>query len=262
MRTVNLTGVEKRRCKRRSRQQGRDCNCQPFAPPPFVSHLFVSHLTPPRQLTLDLIEPAKPTLDNFVVGRNAEVVAALRTVAAGQGQCFIYLWGEAGAGRSHLLQAIGHEVAQAQVPQFDARLDLYFADDVDACNPSQQQQLFVLLNEIRSNSARFVGAGNSAPMHLDLRDDVRTRLAWGLVYQVHALSDAEKAQALSAHAASRGVELPADVVDYLLTHMPRDMRTLVAVVDALDVHALSIKRAITVPLVREWAQGRDKPAAP
>ena len=80
-------------------------------------------------------------------------------------------------------------------------------------------------------------------MHLDLRDDVRTRLAWGLVYQVHALSDDEKAQALSAHAASRGFGLPADVVEYLLTHMPRDMRTLVAVVDALDTLRVIGKKA-------------------
>jgi DnaA family protein len=74
------------------------------------------------------------------------------------------------------------------------------------------------------------------------------------VYQVHALSDSEKAQALEEHARSRGLALPADVIAYLLHHMPRDMRTLVAILDALDGYALAAKRAITVPLVREWAQ--------
>lgn len=214
----------------------------------------------PRQLTLDLVQPDKPSLDNFVVGRNAEVVAALRAMAAGQGERFIYLWGDTGAGRSHLLQALG---VDSEVPAFDAGQHLYAVDDVDRCHESQQQKLFVLLNEIRADgAARFVGAGNAAPMHLGLRDDVRTRLAWGLVYQVHALSDAEKANALSAHAASRGLALPADVVDYLLTHLPRDMRTLVAVVDALDAYALSVKRALTVPLVRHWAQDTVPGAAP
>ncbi len=211
-------------------------------------------MSTPRQLTLDLVEPARPSLDNFVVGRNAEVVAALRAVVVGSGERFIYLWGERGSGRSHLLQSLG-AVASRQVPVFDPQHVLYAADDVDQCDEAQQQRLFLLLNEIRvGNQACFVAAGNAAPLHLTLRDDVRTRLGWGLVYQIHALSDTEKAQALTAHAASRGVALPTDVIDYLLTHMPRDMRTLVAIVDALDTYALSVKRGITWSLVREWSQ--------
>lgn len=210
-------------------------------------------MSSPRQLTLDLVKPPQPSLDNFVVGRNAELVAVLRAVAAGSGEHFVYLWGETGAGRSHLLQALGLPPSSDRVQFFDAQKPLYLVDDVDGCSEFQQQRLFVLLNEIRAaGTASFVGAGNAAPMQLPLREDVRTRLAWGLVYQIHALSDDEKAQALSAHAASRGLALPADVIDYLLTHMPRDMRTLVAVVDALDTYALSVKKQLTVSLVRQW----------
>lgn len=215
-----------------------------------------------RQLTLDLVKPPKPSLDNFVVGRNAEVVSTLRAIADGGGERFTYLWGETGAGRSHLLQALRLD-SDRVIPAFDPQQRTYVVDDVDECDESQQQQLFVLLNEIRAHdTARFVGAGAAAPMHLALRDDVRTRLAWGLVYQVHALSDGEKVQALTAHAASRGLALPVDVVDYLLTHMPRDMRTLVAIVDALDTYALSVKKAITVPLVRLWTNDVAQSGAP
>ncbi|HVG05118.1 MAG TPA: DnaA regulatory inactivator Hda [Burkholderiaceae bacterium] len=210
-------------------------------------------MSTPRQLTLDLVKPARPSLDNFVVGRNAEAVAALRAVADGSGEHFVYLWGETGAGRSHLLRALGLRPSDG-IQFFDAQIPLFLVDDVDGCSESQQQRLFVLLNEIRAvSTARFVGAGSTAPMQLPLRDDVRTRLASGLVYQIHALSDEEKALALSAHAASRGLALPAEVIDYLLTHMPRDMRTLVAVVDALDTYALSVKKQLTVALVRQWA---------
>ena len=220
-------------------------------------------MSTPRQLTLDLVKPPQPSLDNFVVGRNAEVVAALRSMMTGAGECFIYLWGETGAGRSHLLQALGLDVRPGEVPAFDSRQHLYVVDDVDTLNDSQQQRLFVLLNEIRTGTtARFVGVGNAAPMHLALRDDVRTRLAWGLVYQIHALSDDEKAHALMGHAASRGLALSREVVDYLLTHMPRDMRALVAVVDALDTYALSVKKPLTVPLVRHWAEDAANRSAP
>ena len=222
--------------------------------PPFIALFPHPHRTvsSARQLTLDLIKPAKPSLANFVVGRNAEVIATLSAITRGR-ESFVYLWGEPGAGRSHLLQSLGVDSDQGEIPAFDPRRHVYAVDDVDRRSESQQQRLFVLLNEIRADdAARFVGAGNAAPMHLNLRDDVRTRLAWGLVYQVHALSDGEKAQALTAHAASRGLALPADVIDYLLTHMPRDMRTLVAIVDAIDTYALSVKKAVTVPLVRLW----------
>ncbi len=219
-------------------------------------------MSTPRQLTLDLVKPPQPSLDNFVVGRNAEVVAALRSMRTGAGERFVYLWGETGAGRSHLLQALG-QARSGEVPELDSLLPLYAVDDVDTLDESKQQRLFVLLNEIRADAtARFIGAGNAAPMHLPLRDDVRTRLAWGLVYQIHALSDDEKAQALTAHAASRGLALSREVADYLLTHMPRDMRALVAVVDALDTYALSVKKPLTVPLVRQWAEDAANRSAP
>ena len=53
---------------------------------------------------------------------------------------------------------------------------------------------------------------------------------------------------------SRGIALPPEVLHYLMTHMPRDLSTQVAILDALDSYALAAQRAITVPLIREWAQ--------
>jgi DnaA-homolog protein len=216
----------------------------------------------PRQLTLDLVRPLTPSLDNFVVGRNAEAVAVLGAIAAGRGEPFVYLWGERGSGRTHLLAALASARAAAlaaegsAIPGFDETIRLYLVDDVDARTAEEQQRLFVLMNEVRANrGAALVTAGSAPPAQLTLRDDVRTRLAWGLVYQLHALTDEEKAQALDEHARSRGLALSHDVIAYLLNHMPRDMRTLVAILDALDGYALAAKRAITVPLVREWAQG-------
>lgn len=217
---------------------------------------------PPRQLALDLLQPLRPSLDNFVVGRNAESVAALRDVVAGRGEHFVLLWGSAGSGRTHLLQAAadagsGCWMDSASAPvEFDAGVRLYLADDVDRYDDARQQRLFVLQNEVRAaRDAALIATAGAPPSQLALREDVRTRLAWGLVYQLHGLSDEEKETALRAHAASRGIALPHEVLHYLLTHLPRDMRTQVAILDALDAYALAAKRSITVPLVREWLQG-------
>ncbi|MNC85471.1 DnaA regulatory inactivator Hda [compost metagenome] len=101
-------------------------------------------------------------------------------------------------------------------------------------------------------------SGSAPPRTLGLRHDVETRLAWGLVYQVHALSDEEKLGALQDHAAARGIRLSDEVAAYLLGRVRRDMGTLLAVLDALDRSSLAAKRAITVPFVREWLQAKEQ----
>ena len=59
-----------------------------------------------RQLVLEIAPPRAPTLDNFVAGDNAELLAHLRAMAGGaSAESMVYLWGDAGCGRSHLLQA-------------------------------------------------------------------------------------------------------------------------------------------------------------
>ena len=90
-----------------------------------------------------------------------------------------------------------------------------------------------------------------SPAGLALREDLRTRLAWGLVYQLRPLSDADKAEHLRAAAARRGLRLSDEVVGYLLTRLPRDLPSLNGVLDALDRYSLAAKRPVTVPLVRE-----------
>lgn len=210
----------------------------------------------PRQLALDLLAPAAPTLENFVIGRNAEAVDALRRLAAGTaGERIVYLWGEPGCGRSHLLQALA-AVAGERLWQADDGADaagLTLVDDAEQLDEAAQTTLFNRLNTVRARAdAACVATGGAPPARLPLREDLRTRLAWGLVYRLHPLADADKAEALRAHAAARGLAVGADVIDYLLTHLPRDMRTLAAALDALDGFALAHRRALTVALVRQW----------
>jgi DnaA family protein len=212
-------------------------------------------LTTPRQLALDLLQPAAPTLENFVVGRNAEAVAALRRLAAGgAGERIVYLWGETGCGRSHLLQALAASPAARPWPgEAPDSPGLTLVDEVEQLDPQAQIGLFNRLNAVRARAdAACVAAGSVPPGQLPLREDLRTRLAWGLVYQLRPLADAEKAEALRVHAAARGLAVGPEVIGYLLTHLPRDMRTLAAALDALDGFALALKRPLTVPLVRQW----------
>ena len=191
------------------------------------------------QLVLDLATPVEPNFDNFIAGPNAEAVAAVRSFAAG-GEAVMYLWGEPGSGRTHLLKA-----AATSNPA------LLIADDVETLDENAQQRLFAAINAAREGAAPVLAAGRRPPAQLALREDLRTRLAWGLVYQLKPLSDAEKALHLRAEAARRGLRLPEEVVGYLLTRLPRDLPSLNGVLDALDRYSLSAKRPVTLPLVRE-----------
>ena len=94
-------------------------------------------------------------------------------------------------------------------------------------------------------------AGNAPPAQLPLREDLRSRLAWGLVYHVKPLTDEERATYLRAEAARRGMRVPDEVIGYLLTHVRRDLPTLLAILDELDRTSLELKRPVTLPLVRE-----------
>ncbi len=213
------------------------------------------------QLLLNIAPDWVPTLDNFVVGRNVELLSALRHAVAGTAkERFFALWGETGSGKSHLLRAAVEQAraqgwsavyAHAAVPEF---AQLVAVDDVETLDGAAQIALFALYNQIRESGGMLLVSAAAAPAHLNLRDDLRTRLGWGLVYQVHALSDKEKAQALEQHAQARGLILPQEVTQYLLRHGRRDLPSLLALLDALDAHCLRLRRAPSVPLLKEVMQ--------
>jgi DnaA family protein len=127
-------------------------------------------------------------------------------------------------------------------------------DDVEMLDDAGQIGLFNLYNRMRERGGMLLISGKGSPQHLDLRDDLRTRLGWGLVYQVHVLSDEEKSLALTQHAHERGLVLPAEVTQYLLRHGRRDLPSLIAVLDALDELSLRLHRAPSVPLLKEILQ--------
>jgi DnaA family protein len=204
-----------------------------------------------QQLALAISAPSEPTLDNFVVGANAELVARLRELAGGASrEAVVYLWGEAGSGRSHLLRAVGRAAADP------ARLHL--ADDVQALGPDAQIDLFNRINLARETGGAVLAAGDAPPLKLGLREDLRSRLGSGLVYQLRVLDDADKARFLRNEAAQRGLQLADEVAAYLLSHVRRDMATLVAILDALDRYSLERKRPVTLPLVREALAARER----
>lgn len=228
-----------------------------------------------RQLALALSGATEATFASFVPGRNGEALAALQALANGErgAERFVYLWGAPGSGRSHLLAAVanaasaagrhavhfpaGASAAALEAIEPDAVVAL---GRVERLEPAAQTALFVLYNRIREGSGALVVAGDAAPARLAVRPDLATRLAWGLVYEVHALDDEEKGRAMRARAAEHGFDLPADAEAYVLRHSRRDLPALLDLVDLIERHSLEAQRPVTLPLVREVMQSVQRGA--
>ena len=243
----------------------------------------------PRQFALDISHTPKASLDNYLPGKDRALVATLQTLCKSWvspskeisnnplNHRWIYWWGPAGSGRSHLLQSMEQAAENVGLASFSlnpsepiswVRLEeklptlvqsdtasVITVDDVDRLDDRLVGALFRVLNEIQaSKNIHIFMAGNAAPANLTLREDLRTRLGWGLIFQTQLLDDDEKIQALEQSAKERGLVLSPDVLPWLLNRFYRDMPNLMALIDALDAYSLETKRAVTLPLVRELLQ--------
>ncbi|WP_426175100.1 DnaA regulatory inactivator Hda [Massilia sp. TWR1-2-2] len=213
-----------------------------------------------KQLVLDLGADQAQSLDTFEVGQNAELAHLMHQFASRMSrEHFAYLWGETAAGKTHLLHSLGATPGSRYIGAGAAESDFVYASDVslyllDDCNllsADAQIDAFALFNQIREHGAYMVSTGPVPPAVLPVREDLRTRMGWGLVYQIHGLSDDDKIAALTHAADARGLTLSASVLPYLLSHFRRDMRSLSTMLDALDQYSLETQRPVTLPLLRD-----------
>jgi DnaA family protein len=99
-----------------------------------------------------------------------------------------------------------------------------------------------------------LAAGDLPPAGLKLREDLRTRLGWGHVFQLQALTEPERRAVLRQAADARGAFLGDDVMDFMLTRFSRDLGSLMQLLEQLDGYALQTKRAITIPLIKSMLE--------
>jgi DnaA family protein len=220
---------------------------------------------PQQQMLLDLKPEQPPTLDNFVVGTNAELLQRLRGLGDARSFEALYIWGPPGCGKSHLLEATAATAHGRRIVVFlkgnEAGAELTLApgtllviDDVQALSDEAQVALFRAFNAARFLGLAVLLAGSEPPLRLALREDLRTRVGQTLIYEIQSLSDDEKAAALRRHAIERGMLMDPGVVHYLLRHGRRDLPSLMAMLNSLDRASLEQKRPPTLPLLRELMQ--------
>jgi DnaA family protein len=214
------------------------------------------------------------TLESYRPGPNVEALDAVRQLTAQAAEPFVYLWGRNGVGKSHLLQASGlavtrqnrpvalitlrdHEQYPPQILQGLEQVSLVCIDDVDvientANQAAWEEALFHLFNRVRDCATPLLVTASVPPAQLNLQlNDLKSRLGWGLTFQLRSISDDQKIAVLQQRAQHRGMELNAEVGRYLVTRFSRDMGSLMALLETLDNVSLAEQRRLTIPFVKQ-----------
>ncbi|MCW9030637.1 MAG: DnaA regulatory inactivator Hda [Gammaproteobacteria bacterium] len=220
-----------------------------------------------QQLTLGIRLRDDATFDNYFAGQNEQVVYNLKL----QDEPYVFLFGENGTGKSHLLQAACHQIGKNGLPVvylplaeeglMPAMLDglesmsLIALDDIHNVIGDEhwEQALFNLYNRAREKGVNILVSSAESLTSLNIKlADLKSRLSWGPIYKLTALTDSEKQLALQERAKNRGLDLTDDVVTYLLKRSARDMTSLFALFEKLDRASMVEKRKLTIPFIKSY----------
>lgn len=232
---------------------------------------------PLQQLTLDIGLTPESDFSHFHSGVNqqarkfleesAQALVEMARLPAGAQTTLLpcYLWGSEGTGKTHLLKAIAILLQQnglhvgwldSKSPrmEFQERWSAILLDDVHLYNAARQKtafKWFVNATHPATGYPRWIVAAGAMPAtDLKTRDDLRSRLGWGLTWQLHPLSDDERKSVLQQQAKARGFLLSDDVAQYLLTHFARDLNNLTGLLARMDAYAMRTQRSISVPMLK------------
>ncbi|MDO8251815.1 MAG: DnaA regulatory inactivator Hda [Rhodoferax sp.] len=225
-----------------------------------------------KQIALDIGLATGPTLASFFAGPNEAALRHLELWVGDKSSSLtrspvpIYLWGSEGSGKTHLLKAVQTALREQgasvgwldasvlEPPEFDERWSAVLMDEVHLYTAVQQHAAFNWFVNAQTQQIGVLAAGALPPADLKLRDDLRTRLGWGHVFQLHVLSEPERRAVLRQAADARGVFLSDDVMDFMLTRFSRDLGSLMELLDLIDGYALQTKRGITIPLIKSMME--------
>jgi DnaA-homolog protein len=225
-----------------------------------------------QQIALDIGLASGPSLTNFLAGPNLAALQHIQLWVASDMRSPVptYVWGQGGSGKSHLLRAaqaalrdqgcaVGWMDASVSEPTvFDDAWRVVILDDVHLYNAVQQHAAFNwFVNAMTPDDGQqrwVLSAGEAPPTALMLREDLRTRLGWGHIFQLQVLSEPERRAVLRQQADERGVFLSDEVMDFMLKRFSRDLSSLIQLLDQLDGYALQTQRAITIPLLKSMLE--------
>lgn len=192
------------------------------------------------QLLLNILPVPQKNFENFVAGKNIEIVSTLQAFNNdSESTQLIFLWGCAGSGKSHLINSLTNN-------------NIEKVEDIQNFNHDQNRHLFMLINDIKSQNKKLIITCDRSPDELvGIDEDLHSRLKWGLVLNLSPLTDEDKYQIIKIKSQENGYHIEDKVINYCLRHLRRDLHTLINTFQALDEWSLKSKRAITINLIKD-----------
>ncbi|GAA2334530.1 hypothetical protein GCM10009854_07730 [Saccharopolyspora halophila] len=221
---------------------------QPFTAP--------KHAPPTSQTRLN----SKYTFDTFVIGssnRFAHAAAVAAAEAPARAYNPLFIWGESGLGKTHLLHAVGHytqrlfpgmRVRYVSTEEFtndfinslrDDRqvafqrryrdVDVLLVDDIQFLEGKEgtQEEFFHTFNTLHNSNKQIVVSSDRPPKGLrTLEDRLRTRFEWGLITDIQPPELETRIAILRKKAAQDRMNAPADVLEFIASRIERNIREL------------------------------------
>lgn len=224
-----------------------------------------------KQLALPIQLAESASLDNFMVGRNEQLLYFLRRFLDQRDDVQAFLWGHGARGKTHLLQAMCQqasarnlgasylpmiELARLDVGVLDGleHLDLLAVDDLHCvtAEPRWAEALFHLINRCRSRGCRLLLASADSPQTLPVAlPDLASRLVWGPVFHIRRLADDDLLGFIMSRSRRLGLAMSAELATWMVKHLPRDIGYFQRLLVLLDKEALARKQRVTLPLLKQ-----------
>jgi chromosomal replication initiator protein len=225
------------------------------------------------------------TFDAFVIGSGNQFAhAACQAVAERPSKAYnpLFLYGGVGMGKTHLMQAIGHEIKR-RTPQaaicyvssekftneminslrYDKMIsfrdkfrtmDVLLIDDIQflAQKERTQEEFFHTFNALHESMKQIVIASDRPPKELaEFEDRLRSRFEWGLIADIQPPDLETKVAILQKKAEQERVTLPTDVALFIASNIRSNVRELEGALIRLVAHSSLIGAEITLPYTQQ-----------
>ena len=240
-----------------------------------------------RKMVIDPQLNPHYTFENFIEGEcNRLARSAGMSIAVNPGNDTpfnpLYIYGNSGLGKTHVAQAIGHEIRQrhphlqvlyvsmnkfqaqfqtatknGEIPDFIhfyQMIDVLIIDDIQELSgkPGTQNAFFNIFNHLQMSGKQLVLISDKPPVELkDIEERLLTRFKWGLSAEIRIPDYETKVKIIRTKASLLNANIPDDVVCYLAEHISANIREIEGAISSLIANAQFMNKRITIALAKE-----------
>ena len=234
----------------------------------------------PKQLLLNF--PAHPEFNftNFVISQGSRFAFETAKNFCTKSETLyhsLFLFGQENLGKTHLLLSIGNLVVERGAraiyikgADFSKKIgegkslqeqqtqlmdvDYLLLDDVEemASSSAAQEKLYHIYNTIIDNGGKVAFTSSFSPEKIKSAESYLTsRFQWGMLAEIKSIDDETTSKIIQKLASDISLTLPKNIINYLLTRIPRDFISIQNAISTINKESFTQKKKVTLPLVKD-----------